>query len=141
MIYVCKWANFTCCFGTCCAETEIAFGHASLWCSRAGFGLSVGNRFALMESWKAFNSAQDKFGKVERYALIPSVEDLARRGQGGNEQRTLVAQAPRSTTAARALRRGPRAIAIARTRSSPPWTQAGRGISDAGNADRKARSC
>src|SRR5262245_1112491 len=88
MIFVCRWASFTCCNDTCfsaCNDGEIVFGHASLFCTQADFGVSGGRNRPLFlpperglgSAWGNFRSAEQKcFGKIVRYAFIPTVEDL-----------------------------------------------------------------
>jgi hypothetical protein len=83
MIIVFKFANFTCCCGRCCDGGNI-FGHTSLFCSNLGFGLSAGHREPHFADWGAFLKYQGrKFGRIEDYVCIPTREDGAPRGEGG----------------------------------------------------------
>lgn len=74
MIIVFKFANFTCCGGRCCDGTN-SFGHASLFCTNSGFGLSSGHKEPHFASWEDFIKYQGKFGRIEHYVCIPTRED------------------------------------------------------------------
>lgn len=98
MIVVFKFANFTCCGGRCC-DSMNGFGHASLFCTNLGFGLSVGHSNPHFATWGDFIKYQlKKFGRVDQYVCIPTTEDEARLGGVGEEVK-LVRKIPMSEAA------------------------------------------